>query len=276
MATGIGGGRLGRCAVVGSSGSLLDRSDGELIDSFDTVLRLNRAPTAGYERSVGSFTSVRLVNAPQSAAWAADLKRWSRQRVGGASAGTATSADADATPYLPKEVRPGELLVLSSSLKAWSAVAPRLVGVHALNRTFRKQCVAPFFTDDDRDAHTAEHHNRITPTFGFEAVVHALYACDSVEAFGFFIPTELLVDRSTSRPARAVAPPPQSAPQPQQPQRRQPFRYHYWEAQTVADKAADEPSKPWTYKSHNYPIESARLRHMAQQGCLLRQHLPAT
>lgn len=59
-------------------------------------------------------------------------------------------------------------------------MAPRLVTVQTLNRTFRSHCIAPFFSEEERTAHRSEHGNKLTPTFGFEAIVHALYACDHV------------------------------------------------------------------------------------------------
>ena len=51
-----------KVCVVGSSGSLLDASLGSLIDSYDDVVRFNRAPTDGYEDIVGSKTTLRVVN----------------------------------------------------------------------------------------------------------------------------------------------------------------------------------------------------------------------
>ena len=51
---------------------------------------------------------------------------------------------------------------------------------------------------------------------------------------------------------------------------RSPFRYHYWEERTI-DTAADHKDKPWTYRSHNFALERARLRHMACAG-VLRLH----
>uniref|UniRef100_G1SCQ4 CMP-N-acetylneuraminate-beta-galactosamide-alpha-2,3-sialyltransferase 1 n=1 Tax=Oryctolagus cuniculus TaxID=9986 RepID=G1SCQ4_RABIT len=50
-----------RCAVVGNSGNLRESSYGPDIDSHDFVLRMNKAPTVGFEGDVGSKTTHHLV-----------------------------------------------------------------------------------------------------------------------------------------------------------------------------------------------------------------------
>lgn len=50
------------CAVVGNSGILLKTEYGDLIDSHDFVIRLNNARTNGFQKHVGSKTSISFVN----------------------------------------------------------------------------------------------------------------------------------------------------------------------------------------------------------------------
>ena len=51
------------CAVVGNSSKLLGSKLGEKIDSYEKVLRINEAPTNGFQADVGSRTEIRLLNA---------------------------------------------------------------------------------------------------------------------------------------------------------------------------------------------------------------------
>lgn len=50
-----------RCAVVGNSGNLRKSWYGSQIDNHDFVLRMNKAPTAGFEADVGHKTTHHLV-----------------------------------------------------------------------------------------------------------------------------------------------------------------------------------------------------------------------
>ena len=59
--------RYNSCAVVGSGGIMVHKSVaadnlGEAIDKQDAVFRFNLAPTKGFEKSVGSKTTFRLIN----------------------------------------------------------------------------------------------------------------------------------------------------------------------------------------------------------------------
>lgn len=50
------------CAVVSSGSALKGKKYGKTIDEHGVVIRLNNAPTIGYEEDVGSFTTLRLTN----------------------------------------------------------------------------------------------------------------------------------------------------------------------------------------------------------------------
>ncbi|XP_070811954.1 alpha-N-acetyl-neuraminyl-2,3-beta-galactosyl-1,3-N-acetyl-galactosaminide alpha-2,6-sialyltransferase [Pituophis catenifer annectens] len=51
-----------QCAVVSSSGQMLGSRSGKEIDAKDCVLRMNQAPTQGYEEDVGSRSTLRVVS----------------------------------------------------------------------------------------------------------------------------------------------------------------------------------------------------------------------
>ncbi|XP_074871587.1 alpha-N-acetyl-neuraminyl-2,3-beta-galactosyl-1,3-N-acetyl-galactosaminide alpha-2,6-sialyltransferase isoform X1 [Carettochelys insculpta] len=51
-----------RCAVVSSSGQMLGSRLGKEIDQMECVLRMNQAPTAGYEEDVGTKSTIRVVS----------------------------------------------------------------------------------------------------------------------------------------------------------------------------------------------------------------------
>eukprot|EP00064_Thunnus_orientalis_P018942 superscaffoldBa00004538_g19051 len=48
------------CIIVGNGGILANRSLGQRIDEFDVVVRLNEAPVKGFEKDVGSKTTMRI------------------------------------------------------------------------------------------------------------------------------------------------------------------------------------------------------------------------
>ncbi|KAL7858669.1 hypothetical protein AOLI_G00187710 [Acnodon oligacanthus] len=58
--------RCRTCAVVGNSGNLQGSHYGPLIDAHDFVIRMNKGPTAGFEKDVGSKTTHRAIY-PESA-----------------------------------------------------------------------------------------------------------------------------------------------------------------------------------------------------------------
>ncbi|XP_051987022.1 LOW QUALITY PROTEIN: ST3 beta-galactoside alpha-2,3-sialyltransferase 3a [Xyrauchen texanus] len=49
-----------RCIIIGNGGILLSKSLGSRIDGYDVVVRLNSAPVSGFEKYVGSKTTMRI------------------------------------------------------------------------------------------------------------------------------------------------------------------------------------------------------------------------
>ncbi|XP_033626593.1 alpha-N-acetylgalactosaminide alpha-2,6-sialyltransferase 6-like isoform X1 [Asterias rubens] len=54
--------RCSSCALVSSSGYLLDKGAGQAIEGHPCVIRMNSAPVKGYEKDVGNRTTVRVMN----------------------------------------------------------------------------------------------------------------------------------------------------------------------------------------------------------------------
>ncbi|XP_073865641.1 CMP-N-acetylneuraminate-beta-1,4-galactoside alpha-2,3-sialyltransferase isoform X32 [Macaca fascicularis] len=52
--------RCRRCIIVGNGGVLANKSLGSRIDDYDIVVRLNSAPVKGFEKDVGSKTTLRI------------------------------------------------------------------------------------------------------------------------------------------------------------------------------------------------------------------------
>ncbi|XP_016807977.2 CMP-N-acetylneuraminate-beta-1,4-galactoside alpha-2,3-sialyltransferase isoform X12 [Pan troglodytes] len=52
--------RCRRCIIVGNGGVLANKSLGSRIDNYDIVVRLNSAPVKGFEKDVGSKTTLRI------------------------------------------------------------------------------------------------------------------------------------------------------------------------------------------------------------------------
>jgi len=54
--------RMGRCAVVGNAGAMLQKEYGKYIDAHDTVMRINILPTSKYVANLGSKTTYRVLS----------------------------------------------------------------------------------------------------------------------------------------------------------------------------------------------------------------------
>ena len=238
--------RLKTCAVVGGSGILKQHPRGGEIDQHEAILRVNNCPVGGFEDLVGSRTSVRFLNGPRSIIWGREIAKQNKKH-----------------PKAPPELLNNDHVVVwgdSSTLgRLKSAMPPNASAVRA-NTRFRRECAdKTFWSADELDKHRAENKvGRLEITFGFEAVAHALYACERVDIYGFFLdPTD--ATRQTN--AASAAPGKGRGEAMRTP-------YHYYENATY-DKSAKDPWRPWTYKFHNFELEHRKFRQL-EAACYLR------
>ena len=109
--------RRARVVIVGSSPDVLDSALGHAVDTHDTVVRLNCAPTIGLERHVGSRTSFRVVNR--------DAEPWQ------AAERNSSAATIVALPVHPQDNRPDPNEPLRSGANVSSAFYESMIATHA-------------------------------------------------------------------------------------------------------------------------------------------------
>ncbi|KAL2082599.1 hypothetical protein ACEWY4_022417 [Coilia grayii] len=148
------------CSVVGNSGNLKNSRYGPLIDFSDFILRINRGPTKGYERDVGSKTTHRIIY-PESA------------------------VDVDNSTHLvmfPFKVLDLEWLisvftthtVKRANTPVKSTIKANLSLVSVVSPSFMKYVHYQWL----------QNHG-LYPSTGFMTIVMALHICDKVRVFGF-------------------------------------------------------------------------------------------
>ena len=233
--------RLKTCAVVGGSGILRQHPRGAEIDAHEAILRVNNCPVGGFEALVGSRTSVRFLNGPRSIIW-----------------GRQIAQQTTAKKIPPPELTKNDHVVVwgdAGTLDRLKSALPRNASVVRANTRFRRECAdRTFWSADELDSHRASNGvPRLEITFGFEAVAHALYACERVNIYGFFLSHED-AKRQTNAAATGGGKP-MDVP------------YHYYENQTY-DKSAKDPWRPWTYRFHNFELEHSKFRQL-QSACWL-------
>lgn len=245
--------KLGSCAVVGGSGVLSVYPHGPLIDAHDYVFRVNACPVAGFEPRVGRRTDVRFVNAPQS-------RKWLKYAVESQALPPPLTTTRHSLMWVDSESKLATLRRLADASARTAPVRngsrPNAPAFQRLTSAFRTKCVNGIFTSEDRAVHLRTNKvKNLEITFGFESLMHALYSCERVSVFGFFLDTADMSHRTNNASA---------------PMR---FPYHYWENVTY-DKSAKDPYRPWTYPFHNFGIEEQKLRDL-QRACLVERYVTA-
>uniref|UniRef100_A0A8C1V8A7 CMP-N-acetylneuraminate-beta-galactosamide-alpha-2,3-sialyltransferase 1 n=1 Tax=Cyprinus carpio TaxID=7962 RepID=A0A8C1V8A7_CYPCA len=155
-----GSDRCRTCAVVGNSGNLLGSKYGPLIDFHDFIMRINKGPTEGYEKDVGSKTTHRIVY-PGSA------------------------IDLDNSTHLvllPVKILDIQWLISAFTTKNITQTHTEVPSTIKANKD-KVMILHPEFIRYVYD-NWAEGHGRY-PSTGFLTLIFALHICDEVNIFGF-------------------------------------------------------------------------------------------
>ncbi|KAG7495081.1 CMP-N-acetylneuraminate-beta-galactosamide-alpha-2,3-sialyltransferase 2-like [Solea senegalensis] len=152
--------RCRSCAVVGNSGNLRQSGYGKRIDSHNSVIRMNKAVTRGFETDVGNRTTHHFLY-PESAV---DVAR-------GVS-----------LVLLPFKLRDLEWLTSALSTGEIKMTYMRVKDRVEADKD-KVLVVNPVFFKYVYDRWT-EHHGRY-PSTGMLAIIFALHTCDQVSVFGY-------------------------------------------------------------------------------------------
>eukprot|EP00898_Chlorokybus_atmophyticus_P005880 jgi/Chlat1/6293/Chrsp44S05786 len=179
------------CALVGNSAVLHASRFGPEIDACDAVMRINQAPTAKYERYVGSKTTFRLLN-----------KKWT----------TLYAAHGEFTALLTDLERNASLVSTRSS-------AEQIADLHARVRRHRPDArvlvlgngamtrAREMLGEYRRAAEVqgANYTGGVAPSSGFLGVYVLLQLCERVTAYGFSGQTVQTFTSVSSAAARRAA-----------------------------------------------------------------------
>ncbi|XP_029464763.1 CMP-N-acetylneuraminate-beta-galactosamide-alpha-2,3-sialyltransferase 2 [Rhinatrema bivittatum] len=153
-------GKCWRCAVVGNSGNLRGTGYGKDIDGHNFIMRMNQAPTVGYEADVGSRTTHHFMY-PESA----------KNLPANVSFVLVPFKTLD-LQWITSALSKGQIRFTYAPVKAFLRVDKDKVQIYN-----------PAFFKYIHDRWT-EHHGRY-PSTGMLVLVFALHVCDEVNMYGF-------------------------------------------------------------------------------------------
>ena len=158
----------GNCAVVGASGSLTNSKMGVHIDAFETVIRVNRAPTRGWHRDVGSKTTLRIMSMDEFA----HLPVY-------------RSYNANMTFEKATQRRPREIVVVGCYGPFRGRCTPDRL-LRNIHPNLNSYLLSPHVA---RSAMQRANVMQRSPPAGMVAVEFALQTCSNVTVFGFAHPS---------------------------------------------------------------------------------------
>ncbi|KAJ8406367.1 hypothetical protein AAFF_G00305980 [Aldrovandia affinis] len=164
-----------KCVIIGNGGILSNKSLGSHIDEYDVVVRLNEAPVSGFQKDVGSKTTIRItypegaIQKPERyekdslfvfSAFKPQDFRWLRQMVFKEKMRGAEGFWKSVAHYVPRE--PTEMRILNPYFIQEAAF--QFIGLPLNNGLMGKGNI---------------------PTLGTVAITMALHNCDEVAVAGF-------------------------------------------------------------------------------------------
>lgn len=149
-----------RCAVVGNSGNLRGSGYGPDVDGHNFIMRMNQAPTVGFEQDVGSRTTHHFMY-PESA----------RNLPANVSFVLVPFKALDLL-WIASALSTGQIRFTYAPVKSFLRVDKEKVQIY--NPAFFK------YIHD----HWTEHHGRY-PSTGMLVLFFALHVCDEVNVYGF-------------------------------------------------------------------------------------------
>ncbi|XP_036427360.1 ST3 beta-galactoside alpha-2,3-sialyltransferase 3a isoform X1 [Colossoma macropomum] len=164
-----------RCIIIGNGGILSNKSLGSKIDEYDVVIRLNEAPVSGFEKDVGSKTTMRITY-PEGAIQKPE--RYEKTSLFVFSA------------FKPLDFRWLRQMVFKERLRGtegfWKSVARTVPRDHEdmriLNPYFIQEAAFRFIGLPQNNGLMGRGN---IPTLGTVAITMALHNCDEVAVAGF-------------------------------------------------------------------------------------------
>ncbi|KAI3368671.1 hypothetical protein L3Q82_025399, partial [Scortum barcoo] len=163
------------CIIIGNGGILTNKSLGQKIDEFDVVVRLNEAPVKGFEKDVGSKTTIRITY-PEGA-----IQKTERYE---------TESLFVLSAFKALDFKWLRHMVFSQRLRStdgfWKSVAR-----HVPREPSDMRILNPYFIQEASFKLIGLPHNNgqmgrgNIPTLGTVAITMALHNCDEVAVAGF-------------------------------------------------------------------------------------------
>eukprot|EP00873_Tetraselmis_striata_P026167 jgi/Tetstr1/446431/TSEL_033973.t1 len=183
----LGGAALRSCAVVGSSGSLLNTSMGSAIDTHDFVMRINQAPTnRKFHRHAGSRTSMRLINTRWTNKYS-DFRFLEGTKDAPESSGQALPLEENVVLVVSR-AKPRHFDDMVQYLRVIREDVRVLYLSSRVVSEARRLLVSYRVRLDE--AHLGPYYGGSTPSTGFLGVFMLLQLCERVTVYGFGLDSE--------------------------------------------------------------------------------------